>query len=137
MSVGETVLLDLRALGDHLVVTARRHSSPGDEQPIDLMIDVAAHPFSGVVRQLVMAADLTFFADNLRRLGSRGEVVLGGDRMVELRLAVEPQEGREGQVVDATVTPSSDDPYPTLRFLIFDQPPFAEAAAAAIDRLLR
>jgi hypothetical protein len=40
-------------------------------------------------------------------------VVLGGDRAAEIVLH------RHDQVIEASVTPSGDDPWPLLRFLIF------------------
>lgn len=85
---------------------------------------VTSQPFAGVVETIFTNEDLLHFADSLDKGGT---AVLGGGRAPELRLDVQPQE--EGihrrHVVEGSLTPSSDDPYPLLRFLLFDVQPFA------------
>jgi hypothetical protein len=53
------------------------------------------------------------FSTGLRRLAEDGAVVLGGGRAPEVRL-----EADDG-VVEVWVTPSGDDPWPVLRWLIW------------------
>lgn len=132
----DVVLLRLEGNGDHLIVGATRHQPPGDVGLVDLVIEVAAHPFRGEVRQTVMVEDLGFLAGNLRRMTPSGELVFGGQRMLELCLATEPQSRGDGYVVEVSLTPSGDDPFPSIRYLLFDQQPFGADAADAIDRLL-
>lgn len=128
-------ILSLDDGGNRLCVTAKRHEVPGQDQPLyDLSIEAVAYPFRGTVTDLVMVEDLAFFRDNLRRLPGDGLVVFGGERAAELSLAFE-QTG-DTIVVEALLTPSADDPYPQLRWLIFGQQRFAQTTADAIDELL-
>lgn len=108
------------------------------ERWFDTRIRVDAHPFSGTVETIFTDEDLTEFAEQLDGLGPEGDVVLGGGRAAEVRLAAEWQNGVKGGrlAVECSVTPSGDDPYPFVRFLIFDvEPAFASIAAASIRDL--
>jgi hypothetical protein len=100
-------------------------------------IAVTAQPFAGVLETVFTDEDLIEFADTLDQLDPAGEAVLGGDRAAELRLVVEPQlGGAEGALaVECSLTPSGDDPYPSLRWLIFDVRPFAARAARHLRTL--
>ena len=133
------VLLALAAGGDRLRVAARPRTPAGqDEAWFEVTCDAVGEPFRGKVHATLTAEDLAAFRDGLAALVPPGEVALGGDRAAELRLVVEPQTGGApgAWAVEASLTPSGDDPYPTLRWLIFDQAPFTAAAVAAIDALL-
>ncbi|MEO7131392.1 MAG: hypothetical protein ABIZ07_08470 [Dermatophilaceae bacterium] len=136
MTAQAVPLLALSGNGDQLLITGSRHGSPGDTELVELVIDVVAHPFAGQVRQTVLVDDLRFFAENLRRMSLPGEVALGGERMLELTLAVEPQSPGPGIVVEVSLAPHGDDPYPSIRFLLFDQQPFGAKAADDIDAFL-
>ena len=101
----------------------------------DTRIRVDARSFSGTVETIFTDEDLTQFAEQLDGLRPEGDVVLGGGRACEVRLAAEWQNGVEGGLlaVECSVTPSGDDPNPFVRFLIFDvDPTFANIAAASI-----
>jgi hypothetical protein len=81
--------------------------------------------------------DFIEVADVLGLLDPVGEVTLGGDRAAELVLIVERQvNGADGALaVECCLTPSGDDPYPSLRWLIFDVKPFADRTAEQLRRL--
>lgn len=114
------------------------HPRPGYvERWFDCRIAVDAHPFAGVLETVFTDEDLTQFADTLDRLDPAGEAILGGDRAAELRLVVEPQlGGAEGALaVECTLTPHGDDPYPQIRWLIFDVRPFSASTAEHLRTL--
>ncbi|HMG43859.1 MAG TPA: hypothetical protein VK611_21180 [Acidimicrobiales bacterium] len=103
-------------------------------------ISVVARPFAGVLETIFTDEDFVELADQLERLDPGGDAMLGGDRAAELRFVVEVQQGGnpDGDLlaVECTLTPSGDDPYPLLRFLIFKVPPLALARAAERLRAL-
>lgn len=104
----------------------------------DTRIRVHAHPFSGTVETIFTDEELTQFGQQLEGLGPEGDVVLGGGRACEVRLTVEWQNGVKGGLlaVECSVTPSGDDPYPYVRFLVFDvDPAFASITGASIREL--
>lgn len=106
----------------------------------DTRIRVDAHPFSGTVETIFTDEDLAQFAEQLDGRGPEGSAVLGGGRACEVRLAAEWQNGVEGGLlaIECSVTPSGDDPYPFVRFLIFDvDPAFADFSVASIRDLER
>lgn len=109
-----------------------------DERHVEVRFTCLAHPFMGEFTDLILEADLAFFSDNLSRLTVPGEVVLGGERAAELRLKVGEQSGGSpgALAVEVTITPSADADVPSLRYVVFDQLPFADAARAAIRELL-
>lgn len=101
-------------------------------------IVVTAEPFGGTLRTIFTDDDLVWFADSLDALGPSGEAVLGGDRAAELRLTVREhtKPGRPASLsVECTLTPSGDDPTPSLRFVMHDVVPFASAAARSLRQL--
>jgi hypothetical protein len=107
----------------------------------DCRVVIDAFPFGGTLETIFVDEQLVEFADALDALDPVGAAVLGGDRAAELRLHVEHQnDDREGLLaIECSVTPSGDDPYPYLRWLIFGVGPFAEQTSrrlreiAAID----
>jgi hypothetical protein len=101
----------------------------------DCHVIVQPLPFAGMLETIFTDEDLVDFAAALERLDPVGEAVLGGDRAAELRLNVGHQiGGTEGALaLECSLTPSADDPYPYLRWLIFEVQPFAEPTS----RLLR
>jgi hypothetical protein len=107
----------------------------------DCRITADASPFGGVVETIYTDEDLVDFAEALDGLDPVGEVMLGGGRATELRLVIANQVGgRDGALaIECTLTPSGDDPYPLLRWIIFDAAPFAREAtrrlreSAALD----
>jgi hypothetical protein len=106
---------------------------PDSDRWVRVVIAVTSPPFTGDLETILESVDLEVFADALDAVAasSTGEAVLGGGRAAELRLTIERQVGgSEGHfVVESSVTPSGDDPYPRLTFLTFDVPPvFADAA---------
>jgi hypothetical protein len=111
------VLLDLAGWGNRLRVRALGGAYP---EAADLAarewrtvrIEVEAAPFSGVVEAVCTPDDLREFETGLARLASEGRVVLGGGRGVEVTLE------REDGVVEVGITPSGDDPWPYLRYLV-------------------
>lgn len=137
--VEDLTLLSLIDGENRLVVTARRHSVPGQaERWFDLRFDAAASPFVGVVTDTVTETDLTFFKSLLEGMTVPGEVVFGDERAAELILALEPQVGGPAGafVVEVRLTPSAADPWPSLRWLLSNQRPFWDDAASAIQSLL-
>jgi hypothetical protein len=132
-------LVLLESKGDRLRVTARQHVVPGqDESWFDIEFTATGHPFAGVVTDVVTATDLEFWRHNVGRLAAPGEVVFGVERAAELVLRVEDQVGGEpgSWTVQVTLTPSADDPYPSLTWLLFDQRPFVEDFVRALDGVL-
>jgi hypothetical protein len=116
----------------------------------DTEIRVEAHPFGGVLETVFTLADFRRWAEDLQALGARADrkaprrhrqtalAVLGGDRAAELVIECETQEGglAGAQSLDVRITPSGDDPFPWLRYLIFDvEPSVWDDAQAAIARL--
>ncbi len=105
---------------------------PDSDRWVHVVIAVTSPPFTGDLETILESVDLEVFADALDAVAASGtgEAVLGGGRAAELRLTIERQVGgSEGHfVVESSVTPSGDDPYPRLTFLTFDVPPvFADA----------
>jgi hypothetical protein len=78
-------------------------------------IEVEAHPFAGTINTVLTAEDIQEYASLAGAFtsGQREHVVFGGDRAAEVVLQ------RHDQTVEVSVTPSGDDPWPLLRFLIF------------------
>ena len=107
------------------------------ERWFHLRVAVTAPPFAGVLETIVTDDDLVAFAEALDRLDPEGDATLGGDRAAELRLVVEAQVGGDpgALVVECSLTPQGDDPYPQLRWLIFGVRPFGAAAAGRLRAL--
>jgi hypothetical protein len=133
------VLLDLGTSGASLKVSARRqpYTPPGDEPWFDCEIAIEAAPLvSGTLSPTFTLTDLKDWAQSLEALGTQGRmsavpnvrrrVVLGGNRAAELRIEVDDQQGGDEDALAVCIeaTPSGDDPYPFVRYLIFDVAPF-------------
>lgn len=128
-------VFDLGFGTDRLKMTAvpRPRIVPGETRTFDLALDARALPFSGRVEQIVLEDDLRFFATNLARMTVPGEVVLGGERMPELILSVEPQIGADAGMlaVEASMT-ATGDAWPRLTMLLFEQEAFWFDAAETL-----
>jgi len=109
------VIVDVGAKGQRLLVV-----SGGDAQMWDAWITVEAYPFSGVITTTLTADDIAQYRSALDDFHALGRATLGGDRAPEITLV------READVVEVQVTVSGDDPWPTIKYLIFlnsDPPP--------------
>lgn len=111
-----TVLFELAGWGNSVRVLALDSPYP---QAADLAqrawrtvhIEVVAVPFAGTIATICTPAELAAWAD--AAVPADGSTaVLGGGRGAEVTLT------REDTVVEVTVTPSGDDPYPRVTFLI-------------------
>ncbi|HWM20554.1 MAG TPA: hypothetical protein VNO51_12760 [Ilumatobacteraceae bacterium] len=128
------VVVDLGAI----VIAVNPSARSADQGWWDCRIAATSSPFSGEVTTIFTTADLDAFASSLTSLGEQGEAILGGGRAAEVRFVQEPQIGGTPGLlaIECSVTPSGDDPYPRLTFLIFDVRPFAERAAARVHQVL-
>lgn len=132
-----STLLSLMDGENRLLVTCVPHPVPGQaERWFDVRFDAKAFPFAGVVTDTITETDLTWWRGLLEALAAPGEIVLGGERAAELVLAVERQVGSddESYVVKVRLTPSADDPWPCLRWLLHNQPAFWTEAATSTAR---
>lgn len=121
------VLIEIGGAGSSLRVEVERQATPSaiDEPWFDTTITVDAYPFSGSLRTIFTLGDLREWGQSLTAaLDGAGQVLLGGDRAAALLIVAEPQEGGDNGAVamSVTVTPSGDDPFPSLTYLIFDVP---------------
>lgn len=80
---------------------------------LEAAIHVEAFPFSGRIRTVLTADDVTQLRHALTQFHDSGRATVGGGRGPVITLL------RDGQVVEVTVTPSGDDPQPFLRYSIF------------------
>lgn len=101
-------------------------------------VEVIAHPWSGTLDAAFSAADLRAFAADLRSDEAPRRVVLGGDRARELELKLArqsgPPSGEQVFAVEARLAWTGDDPFPELRWLMFDvTQEQVNAAAAGVD----
>jgi len=76
-------------------------------------IEVNARPFAGTLETVFTPEDLAEWRNVPEPLPEGRSLTVGGDRAPEVRLT------RDGPVVEVAVTPSGDDPWPLLRFLVF------------------
>jgi hypothetical protein len=81
------------------------------------VIHVEAHPFSGSIETIIGADGIAQYQQAIADFAETGKATLGGNRAAEIRLE------RDGQVIEVTVTPSGDDPWPLIRYLIFPNQP--------------
>ena len=114
---GEAVFDLSGAGGDGLRVMLGQPSTP-DAADLDARtwvtyIDVRAHPFAGTVEAVLTPADVAEWESAAAALAESGSVTVGGGRGPEVRLV------QDGQVTEVCVTPSGDDPWPVLRYLVF------------------
>lgn len=121
-----------------LVISVARHPSKVEDW-LDVAVEVTAPPFTGTVSSIIERAALANWKDAFAQLTVPGAVVLGGGRGLRIDLQVRRQTGGTpgSLTIEAAVTPSGDDPYPELRYLIFDAPDdFATVSGAALESVL-
>lgn len=136
-------LLSLGGPGGSLVVRVKPTRAPGgiDDPWFDTEIEINAFPFHGVLKSLFTIGDFRQWREELRTLsGGVGRAVLGGGRAAQLIVETEAQiGGRESPnsvVALVDITPSGDDPYPRLQFLIFNVSPSWPDAQTTIAEVL-
>jgi hypothetical protein len=131
---GWTTVLDLAQLRIEL----RRGSGQPVSQPwFQVRLHAAGAPFRGTIES-------AWFGDDLRALRTAVagiavadddvSFVVGGNRAAELRLTGGPS----GDVhwLTAWMTPSGDDPYPTLEMLLYEAPEKLVSRLGELDALL-
>jgi hypothetical protein len=105
---GAEALVEIGSEGQRLVVL-----SGGPTELWDAWILVEAYPFSGVIRTTLTQDDVAKYRSALSDFDRIGRTTLGGHRAPQIDLT------RDGDVIEVGVTPSGDDPWPTIRYLIF------------------
>lgn len=132
-------LLSIGGAGGSLTVAVRQQANRSAEEPwYDAEVTAEAAPFAGTLTPVFTLGDLHRWGQSLIGLeGGTGRAVLGGGRAAELTLGAEPQVGGPpGRVViSVDLTPSGDDPYPRLSYLIFDVPASWSQAGALVAEL--
>lgn len=122
-----TTLISIGGTGASLTVTVRRQETKSPEEPwFDTEITAEAFPFAGSLRTVFTLSDLRQWGEALTALNAgTGRVVLGGGRAAELAIDAQPQVGapRDQVALSVDLSPSGDDPYPRLTYLLFDVPP--------------
>lgn len=116
----DPLLLELGRRGSRIAVRLGDPYSPGSPDPVRRAwrhagIEVTAHPFAGTIQTILTGDDIEQYAALAEEFtsGRRDRVVLGGDRAAEIVLQ------RHDETIEVSVTPSGDDPWPRLHFLIF------------------
>ena len=100
--------LTVRVLGQYATLV-------GADSLLKAAIEVQAHPFHGTIETLITSDDLAAWSRDLREFAAGAQrCKLGGDRAAEVVLE------RDGTGVEIAVTPSGDDPWPQLRYLVFN-----------------
>lgn len=127
MEAGTAItLISIGAAGASLTVVVRRQASLSSGEPwFDAEITADAFPFGGTLKAVFTASDLRLWGGELSGLtAGRGRAVLGGDRAAELVIEAQSHDREDPDHVSVCVdlTPSGDDPYPALKYLIFDVP---------------
>jgi hypothetical protein len=120
------VLLAIGGTGSSLTVTARRQAASRLDPWFGTEIAVEAFPFAGTLRTVFVLDDFALWARGLAALkAGTGRVVLGGSRAAELTIEAESQIGGASQALALSIdlTPSGDDPYPRLNYVIYDVSP--------------
>ena len=134
-----TTLISIGATGASLTVVVRRQATKSPGEPwFDTEITADAFPFGGTLKTVLTMSDLRVWGDGLSGLtAGTGRVVLGGDRAAKLVIEAESQDGEHPDHVAICVdlTPNGDDPYPALKYLIFDVPPSWPEIGSRIDAL--
>ncbi|MFC5060612.1 hypothetical protein [Actinomycetospora atypica] len=117
--MAEEVLVDLGVPGARLLVRLGEHVAAWSPDPDQASwrhaeIVVEAAPFSGTIPTILTGTEVGQYREALAALdrGDRADVRLGGDRAAEIRLE------RTAATVVVTATPSGDDPWPTIRYLV-------------------
>jgi hypothetical protein len=129
-------VLSLGGVGSSLRVALRPQRNP---EWFTASVEASAFPFHGIVQATFTTEDLRGWAAQLRAPAVPHVVTLGGDRAAELKLRIKRQRGGEAGRLAVTVelTPSGDDPFPFLRFLLFDvDAGFGGPVADALDQLV-
>ena len=101
-------LLDIGSDGQRLIVL-----SGGSAEMWDAWILVEAYPFSGLIQTTLTQDDVAAYRSAIADFAQSGRARLGGHRAPQIDLS------RDGDVIQVEVTPSGDDPWPTVRYLIF------------------
>lgn len=101
-------------------------------------IDIVAYPWSGTMDGTFSGDEFRTFAAALRSRETPRRAVLGGGRSREIELKLTrqswPTTGEALYAIEARAAWTGDDPYPELRWLMFDVPQSQlEAAADAFD----
>ena len=120
--------------GNRLVLALDRDEAEADW--FHARLSVEAHPWHGVLETIFTRDELLAFGQALRVERLPRKVALGGGRAAELLLDLKVQQGQNaGRIaMVAELTPSGDDPYPFVRWLMFDVPSdFGPAEAGAIE----
>ncbi len=118
----ERLLLDIGRPGSRITLRVKGLCHPGaaglpQGTWRNAAIEVQAHPFAGTIETVLTGEDVEEYGSLARWFteGRRDHVVLGGDRAAEVVLH------RHDRTVEVSVTPSGDDPWPHLRFLVFPE----------------
>lgn len=134
-----TTLMSIEGTGGSLTVTVRRQETKSSDEPwFDTEIAAEAFPFAGTLRTLFTLSDLREWGEALNGLDAgTGRILLGGDRAAELAIEAEAQVGGPPDKVALSIdmTPSGDDPYPRLTYLLFDVPPSWSDVGSVISAL--
>jgi hypothetical protein len=101
-------LVDIGSDGQRLRVVAA-----GPAGLRDAWIEVEAYPFSGTIKTVLTEDDISQYRSAMQDFAAVGRAILGGHRAPQIELE------REGDTIEVTVTASGDDPWPTIRYLIF------------------
>ena len=116
----DRLILDIGRPGSRLTLRVGAPYSPGSVDPDQrgwrhAGIGVEAHPFAGTIATVLTAPDIEEYGALALAFttGQRDRVVIGGHRAAEIVLQ------RHDETVEVSVTPSGDDPWPLLRYLIF------------------
>lgn len=133
-----TPVLDLGYEGSRLKIAFE----PDEDEPdwFRARFMVEAYPWGGVVEATLTRDDLLAFAQDLRTARLPRKLVLGGGRAAELILDLSVQLGQNhGRIaMVAELAQSGDDPYPFIRWLIYNvSPDFGPVEAGAIEALVR
>ncbi|MGQ0844050.1 MAG: DUF5959 family protein [Sporichthyaceae bacterium] len=128
MSSPTLTLLDIGEPTRSLLVRVTAQPKHGrDDTWYDTVIEVEAFPFRGELHTVFTLGDLREWARQLSALDVEARAVLGGGRAAELVISADPQIGGrdEALTVEVGITPSGDDPYPMLTYVLWDVPPTA------------
>jgi hypothetical protein len=132
-----TDILELGRGGMALRISVERQQNPDWYTTV---VASAANPWHGSFDTIFTTDDLRDWVARLRDTALPRRVVLGGDRAAEVVLDVDEQQGGTpgSLAIQVEVVMSGDDPFPFLRYLIFDVPPdFGTRVADAVEAALR
>ena len=108
-------LLDLGSAGQRISISASGAYEAGQIAGghTRAQIKVEAYPFSGVIETVFSEEDLVEYSSGVETFRTSGKATLGGNRGPQVRLE------HHGDVIEVEVTVSADDPWPTIKYLIF------------------